>query len=65
MKEPYNPPTLTSLRLEKKVADAAAKWWKVEDYLEKQAKEPDIPSDCEDTKAYALRDFIVKLTKEG
>lgn len=71
-KKVYIRPTIIVLRLEKKVADDAAKWWKVEEFLTKQAKEA-IPAELSVEfregvlagKAYALRDFIVQLTKEG
>jgi len=35
-KENYEPPKLVQLRLEEKVAKAADKWWKVEEWLTKR-----------------------------
>jgi hypothetical protein len=55
----YMRPTLVMLRLEQKTAEAAAKWWKVEEFLEKELRFGN------DSEAYALRAFIVQLAEEG
>jgi hypothetical protein len=54
----YSAPTLVSLRLEKRVAEDAAKWWKVEDWAKQRVSGQESADH-----AYALREFIVTLMK--
>lgn len=61
--KPYHPPQVIQLRLEAQVAQATAKWWKVEDWLTEHPK-PELTDAKTEDHAYALRDFIVKLIQE-
>lgn len=60
----YQAPTLVQLRLEKKVAQAADKWWKVEEWLKIHADvdEPDDPWESPLVKEFVS--FVVKLRED-
>lgn len=63
-KEEYRAPTLTPIKIEHHVSQAASKWWKVGDWFQRFEETRANPNGYTRAEIDAFWDFIVKLREE-